>query len=263
MDLDITAVTRNMLQMTTSASGLNGRKRKAIGLPATAADAGTRYKRLAPKPDTSNSQVTGGSELIGWDRESEIKKCSPCQPDFTLLDATFTIDASVKPGHIDTSGSAPICRTEDTRFTNHSVSEEEDMLHLNHSAPDAWEFRAPIEFKALDSGPADALGHLPSILSPLVIPSDRQLLEQGWTQNAASPLVICPWRSHLEMIISIDLALANISQKASSATVEPRLKEGLKVVLDHLVELKRSYFKLKKSVQHPKRGTHQDGSLAT
>ena len=256
-------------EIETPPTGLNGRKRKAIGLPdTTAGGCGSRirtYKRLAPMPDTSNSQFTGSGELIGRDEEPEIKKNSPYQPSPTILGAIPTIGAGVKSGHTPTSGtlsgSVPGRRTGETRITDHTVSED-----LNRSPPAAWGFMGPIGFSSQSSGflPADAPGYLPSILSPLGIHSGRQLPEPGWTQDTTLSLVTCPWRSHLEVITSIDLSISDFSRRASSTTVEPLLKEGLGILLDNLVELKRSYFQLQKSIQHPTQlsGAHQDGQTS-
>ena len=210
------------------------------------------------KPHTSNSRFTGAEDLFEWDGEPEIQEFSPCQPDFTLWGATPTVGASVRSGEIPTngalSGSIPVPRTGETGFTDHSVRGEEVMLHVSHLAPDAWGLQAPIHFPSQysDFRPADASAHLPNILSPSAFHSDRQLSKQGWIQDAASSLATCPWRSHAEVIMSIDLAISNISQTPSSTTVEPLPKEGLRILLDQVVELKRTYFNLQRSVQHPR-----------
>lgn len=213
-------------------------------------------------PGARGSQFTGNGELFGWEGEPETQKLSPCQPKSTLSGVIPTMSASVISGQIPTSDTL-FGPTGETRFTDHSVSGEAVILHLNRSASDAWEFQAPIDFpsQGLGFGP-DASGHLPGILSPLAIHLGRQPVEEGWTQSVGPPLVTCPWRSHLEMIMSIDLAISNISQMASSTTIEPLLEESLTILLDQFVQLKRSYFKLQNSVQHPKQlsgGTYQHG----
>ena len=116
-----------------------------------------------------------------------------------------------------------------------------------------WRIPAPTGFVSPAFGyeHSDAPGDLGSIQPQLAFPSDGQQFGQGWTQNSGTPLVTCPWRSHLEMIMSIDLDISRISRlhSLSSVTMEPPLKEGFGVLLDHLLELKRSYFTLQESVQ--------------
>ena len=254
MGPNMVGITGNVPQIGTSANSINRRKRKAIALLDTACGSRvTTYQLIAPKPDISNLQFTGTGELFGrvGEPETQESSSSSCQRYLTLLGAIPTNGASVKSDYIPTSdalsSSIPVLNTGEARFTDHSVSGE---LQLDRSAPQPWGF--------LD-GSTDASGRSPKILSLQVTHSDRQLPEQGWTQDTASPLVTCPWRSHLEMIMSIDLALTNGSQRESSTAGGLLLTEDVKVLL---VKLKRSYFKLKESVQHPKRfskDTHQDG----
>ena len=246
------------------AKDVNKGKRKAKCRPDTIVGAYgsqvTTYKRIAP----STSRFTGAGKPYEWDGEPEIQESPPPQPGSTVPGATPdpSIGVSVRPGQVPPSGtlscSIPRRRTEETRFTNYSARGEEGMLHLDHLAPGALEFQAPIGFPSqpLDFGSADASGHFPSVLSPSAIHPGRQLPGQGCTQDATPPLIICPWRSLAEGIMSIDLAISNISRIASPTTAEPLLKE-MEVLLDRL---KRTYFNLQESVEHPmrfSRGTPQ------
>lgn len=119
------------------------------------------------------------------------------------------------------------------KLPSHSGTREEGMLHLGFLAPDTLRFQTPIEFlpQPSDLGPADASGHSPRILSPSVTYSGRQLPGEGGTQETVSHLVTYPWRSHAEVIMSIDLAISNISQRASPTitdrTASPRELGGI------------------------------------
>lgn len=248
IDQNMVGIAGNVSQMGTSTNGGSARKRKAIDTASSACGSRvTTYQLIAPKPDTSNSQFTGAGELFGQVREPETQEPSPCQQNFTWLGAIPTNGASVNSNYIPTGGaqpSIPVLNTGESRFT----SVEDGMLQIDCSAPQPWGFVGRS---------TDASGHLPNIpSSPPVIHSDRQLPEQGWIQDTASPLMTCPWRSHLEMIIYIDIALSNVYQGESSTAGKPCLPENLRMLL---VELKRSYFKLQQSVQHPEKQTHQDG----
>ncbi|RPB19961.1 hypothetical protein L211DRAFT_842179 [Terfezia boudieri ATCC MYA-4762] len=151
------------------------------------------------------------------------------------------------------SGSMQVSMNQEAQVMEHPVSGGEGLMNLNPPAPGTWRFPVSTDFasQASDFEYSGASGHFPGIQSQS--PS-RKLSGQGCPQNIGSSLVACPWRSHLEMIMSIDLDIS-LLQNETSTTMEPSLREGLRVLLGHLVELKRSYFILQDSVQPSKPGS--------
>ena len=247
MDPNLAGMAGNVSQMGQSSESRSGQKRKAGNpLDAPGGECSRRYKRLAPMPGP-DSRCPGPGHSVGLDIEPETQEASPHQQVLTPMGTAPTIAAG---GHLPRSGvlsgSIPVSVNPETQVMDHSVGEEEGLVDLNHRVPDIW--MASIDFASQASGfeHSGAQGDLGSIQSQLAFPSDGQL-GQRWIQNAGPPLVTCPWRSHLETITSIDLDISELHRK-SSITMEPGVKEGLGVLFGHLIELKRSYFILQKSV---------------
>ncbi|RPB19768.1 hypothetical protein L211DRAFT_842363 [Terfezia boudieri ATCC MYA-4762] len=153
------------------------------------------------------------------------------------------------------SGSMQVSMNQEAQVMEHPVSGGEGLMNLNPPAPGTWRFPVSTDFasQASDFEYSGASGHFPGIQSQFASPPARQHSGQSCPQNIGSSLVACPWRSHLEMIMSIDLDIS-LLQNETSTTMEPSLREGLGVLLGHLVELKRSYFTLQDSVQPSKPG---------
>ncbi|RPB19974.1 hypothetical protein L211DRAFT_842187, partial [Terfezia boudieri ATCC MYA-4762] len=153
------------------------------------------------------------------------------------------------------SGSMQVSINQEAQVMDHSVSGGEGLIHLNSPEPGTWGFPASTDFasQASDFEYSGASGHFPGMQSQFASPPARQLSGQDCPQNIGTSLVACPWRSHLEMIMSIDLDIS-LLQNETSTTMEPSFREGLGVLLGHLVELKRSYFTLQNSVQPSKAG---------
>ena len=245
--------------------GLSGQKRKASNLLDTpGGESGSRFRRIAPMPGTGlRSTDTSPGHSLGFDGKPEQR-----QPIYTSMAASPTLAAGGIFGHLPRSGNG-VLSDQEGQAMDRPVSGEEGLTHLICPASDTrccpqryanclLGFPTSNDFasQASSFGYSDAPGHAGSTQSQLASPFDGQQFGQGWTENSGAPLVTCPWRSHLEMIMSIELDISRISRlhSLSSITMEPPLKEGFGVLLDHLLELKRSYFTLQEAMQPSKSG---------
>ncbi|KAF8453225.1 hypothetical protein BGX38DRAFT_1268796 [Terfezia claveryi] len=69
------------------------------------------------------------------------------------------------------------------------------------------------------------------------------------SQQSIPALVTCTWRSHLERINSLAVAISQISRDFRSATIQPLLEVDVEGLLQQSEYLQQSYFKLQEFVQ--------------
>jgi len=68
-------------------------------------------------------------------------------------------------------------------------------------------------------------------------------------QRSVPSLVACPWRSHLERINSLAVAISQISREFKSATIQEFLEVDVERLLQQSESLQKSYFELKDCMQ--------------
>lgn len=72
---------------------------------------------------------------------------------------------------------------------------------------------------------------------------------QECLQQSTSTLMTCPWRSHLDRINSLAVAVSQISQEFNSATIQLFLEVDVEALRKKSDYLQQSYFKLQECVQ--------------
>ncbi|KAF8427031.1 hypothetical protein EV426DRAFT_707275 [Tirmania nivea] len=243
-----------------------GRKRKTIGLPDIPSrevgnnpSQGLSLRRLAkrPTPDTqqpnrigqSRSSSIGAAAGSGILADTETRQALPFQPSITPVRMEHILGNSL--GHLPTnnapSGLIPLY--EDTRISSDSVGGGEALFDLNNPAPYSWSGMLSINYpcQSFDLGDTGAQVDIPSE-EVVGINFGGKLSDQKWGSSGSS-LVACPWRSHLERIMSLAMAISQISRKFKSATIQPLCEVDVERVLEQLEYLQESYFKLQECVQ--------------
>ena len=211
---------------------------------------GLRFRPLAKRPTSdmqqpnhtgqSSSSSVGAANIFGMSADAETWQASPIQG--TIPVGTVGANSS---GHLLTgnasSGSIPMHG--ETITSSHSVGGEDNLAGLNYPAPYAWGVLSSVRYpyQSFDFGYAGAEADITD--------KRRKLLEQEWTGGTGSPFLTHAWRSHLELITSLAVAISQISRKVDPFTNQPLGEVDVEKLLQQSEKLQQSYFKPKECVQ--------------
>lgn len=195
-----------------------------------------KLKRLAPCPTPNPQQPNHNGQS-----SSTLTRAS-LPTNITMIGTVSTPIGTPchPPGGRALFGSIPM--QGDNETLNPPANIEEGLISLNHPSPGFWGL-----LSSPDPGVGQGGGEAHMPWTPqFPTPSRGRTFEPEWKHSAGLPLVTCPWRSHLERITSVELAISQISRRLM---IQSPSKEELDGLLEDLEYLKRSYFKLQKCVQ--------------
>lgn len=281
-ELNLVGVSGNAPPIEPNPKHRRGRKRKTTYLPDTpsqgvgsSASQGLRSaKRLTLVPKQLNhvefsSSSSGAANRFGFSGDLETHRVSPTQPTIASTSTRPSLGERDKgtgylPANNLLSGSTPMHGG--TRVPNDSISKE-GLLGLDYLALYDLGVLKSVNHIPQDPGfgHAGALASIPNVQGLEMSPG-VQLSDQQWTGSTGSLSVTSPWESHLERIMSLGMAVSQISRKFKSTTIQPLCEVDVDALLEQSNYLQQSYFKLKKCVQlsmPSSEGGQRSGELTT
>ena len=251
----LAVITGNISQTKSPSRCHKGQKRKGTSLETSpgVGRGGSRLRPLAKRPKPHRQQSSSSSidaanlfEIPADAENSQAPLFHPTTP-ARMEPSIGTGGSSKSSGHILT-GEAPsgsILVYGDTATSSHSLSVggEDSLIGLNNPAEDGWGAIPSAKYYRQVYGfeYAGVQADIPS--------EQGKPLEREWTCGTGPPSATHAWRSHLESISSLAVAISQISRKVQSTTFQPVCEADVETLLQQSENLQQSYFELKKCMQ--------------